>query len=209
MCSSCHSYNTNTRDGSKYGPWRRREAWLDGFFLFLKIKNEKLNKKTRCKPVHEIIKMGMVTENVDMQRGLKVQPKPKDKGVNMDLHECKQQRTRQNARRRCQMFRFCRGQVELRVKRSQDWRGWNPEIKSRPKERWLKEEDVKILIWRRNNLLYADSSVFLWNEAEDSSIIETTLFLLKSPKPFEYGRLSHYSGNMLGGLIQATAAGSA
>lgn len=37
----------------------------------------------------------MVTENVDMQRGLEVQPKPKcnkstkDKGVNMDLHECK------------------------------------------------------------------------------------------------------------------------
>lgn len=68
----------------------------------------------------------------------------------------------------------------------------------------------KILIWQRNNrLLNADSSVFLWNEAEDSSIIETTLFLLKSPKPFEYGRLSHYSGNMLGGLIQATAARSA
>lgn len=51
--------------------------------------------------------------------------------------------------------------------------------------------------------------MFLWNEAEDSSIIETTLFLLKSPKPFEYGRLSHYSGNMLGGLIPATASGSA
>lgn len=69
---------------------------------------------------------------------------------------------------------------------------------------------MQILIWRHSNrLLYADSSVFLWNEAEDSSIIETTLFLLKSPKSFEYGRLSHYSGNMLGGLIQATAAGSA
>lgn len=99
------------------------------FFSLFKVKNEQSNQKARCKPVHEIIKMRTVTENVDMQRGLKVQPKPKcnksteDKGVNMDLHECKQQRTRPNAWRWCQMFRFCRGQVELKMQKKSGLEG--------------------------------------------------------------------------------------
>lgn len=50
-----------------------------------------------------------------------------------------------------------------------------------------------------------DFFVFLWNEAENSSIIDTTLFSQKTPKLFEYGRL--YCGSMMGGLVWETMVG--